>query len=100
MRSFVVVSPLIRPCVSLFGIMSSARVIWIQINHAQWGCFGIIIVYAPNIESKRAKLWRDLFLILDNCKPWLLTHEVNMIENTSDHMGNTSPRQFYILGII
>lgn len=60
-----------------------------HIDHAQWGCLGIIAVYAPNVESERARLWKDLFSILDNSRPLLLTSDLNMIDNPSDHMGST-----------
>lgn len=86
-RIFVAINPIFSPFVSTHSITLSGRAIWLHLDHPQWGSFGIVFIYAPNLDLARTALWCELFDPLDPTRPWMLVGDLNMIDDPTDHSG-------------
>lgn len=69
------------------GIFLSGKAAWAHFEHPLVGCFGVTIMYAPNIDVERVELWQEMADTLDKNRKWLVVGDFNNMEESFDRQG-------------
>lgn len=71
------------------GILNSGRAVWAHFEHPLVGHFGVIALYAPNIDMERAELWHEMAGNLDKNRKWFMAEDFNNVEDFCDRRGGS-----------
>lgn len=86
---FLAIGPKWQQFITSSRTLQSKRACWAHLEPPLLGRLGVIAVYAPNVDSERARLWHKIADYMEANRKWFFVGDFNNVEALADRRGGS-----------